>query len=39
MYRHLPNAELWAPEGVGHSSQVEIPEQFNRRVLEFLRAH
>jgi 3-oxoadipate enol-lactonase len=39
MYRRLPHAELWAPEGVGHSPHVEIPEQFNQRVLEFLRAH
>lgn len=36
MYQRLPAAELWAPEGVGHSVHVEIPEPFNRRVLEFL---
>ena len=36
MHRGLANSELWAPEGVGHSVHVEIPERFNARVLQFL---
>lgn len=36
MHRRLPRAELWAPPGVGHSPHVEIPDEFNRRVLDFL---
>ncbi len=38
MKQALPNAHLWAPPDVGHSPHVEIPDEFNRRVLEFLRA-
>lgn len=38
MHERLPHSELWAPEGVGHSVHVEIPEEFNRRVLAFLRS-
>ena len=38
MQRALPNARLWAPPDVGHSPHVEIPAEFNRQVLEFLRA-
>lgn len=38
MQEALPNARLWAPPDVGHSPHVEIPEQFNQRVLEFLRS-
>ena len=37
MHRLLPKSQLWAPPNVGHSPHVEIPEEFNRRVLEFLR--
>jgi pimeloyl-ACP methyl ester carboxylesterase len=37
MRERLPHAELWAPENVGHSVHVEIPEEFNRRVLQFLK--
>lgn len=37
MHRLLPRSELWAPPDVGHSPHVEIPEEFNRRVLAFLR--
>ncbi|HUW11019.1 MAG TPA: alpha/beta hydrolase [Anaerolineae bacterium] len=36
MHQLLPASELWAPEGVGHSVHVEIPERFNARVLQFL---
>lgn len=36
MQQQLPNAQLWAPPGVGHSTHVEIPAEFNRRLLEFL---
>lgn len=38
MHQRLPRAELWAPPGVGHSPHIEIPEEFNRRVLGFLRS-
>jgi pimeloyl-ACP methyl ester carboxylesterase len=37
MHHRLPRSELWAPEGVGHSVHIEMPDEFNRRVLEFLR--
>jgi pimeloyl-ACP methyl ester carboxylesterase len=37
MHQGLPNSELWAPEGVGHSVHVEIPQRFNERVLGFLQ--
>ena len=37
MHRLLPRSVLWAPPDVGHSPHVEIPDEFNRRVLEFLR--
>jgi len=37
MHQRLPNSQLWAPPGVGHSVHVEIPEQFNERVLQFLK--
>ena len=36
MHQRLPNSQLWAPPGVGHSVHVEIPQQFNERVLQFL---
>lgn len=38
MHERLPHSELWAPEHVGHSVHVEAPEQFNMRVLRFLKA-
>lgn len=37
MAERMPNAELWTPEGVGHSVHVEIPVEFNQRVLGFLK--
>lgn len=37
MHQQLPCSELWAPEGVGHSVHIEIPQEFNRRVLQFLK--
>jgi pimeloyl-ACP methyl ester carboxylesterase len=37
MSQVLPHAQLWAPTDVGHSPHVEIPAEFNRRVLDFLR--
>ncbi len=37
MQQRLPHAELWAPQGVGHSVHIEIPAEFNTRVLQFLR--
>jgi len=38
MVQRLPQARLWAPPDVGHSPHIEIPEEFNRHVLEFLRS-
>lgn len=36
MHQQLARSELWTPEDVGHSVHIELPEQFNRRVLQFL---
>jgi 3-oxoadipate enol-lactonase len=38
MQQAIPGSQLWAPADVGHSVQVEIPEQFNQQVLAFLRS-
>lgn len=38
MQQALPNARLWAPPDVGHSPHVEIPEEFYRQVMDFLRS-
>lgn len=35
--RHLPNAQFWLLENCGHVPQVEAPEAFSKRLLEFLR--
>ena len=35
----IPGARLHAMPGIGHSTYFEAPEEFNRVVLEFLRAH
>lgn len=37
MQGRLPSAEVWAPEGVGHSVNIEIPDEFNERILQFLK--
>lgn len=37
MHQQLRGSTLWAPEHVGHSPHIEIPDEFNRQVLEFLR--
>lgn len=37
MHQHLAHAELWTPEGVGHSVHIEIPDEFNERILQFLK--
>jgi pimeloyl-ACP methyl ester carboxylesterase len=37
MRQHLAQAELWTPEAVGHSVHIEIPDEFNRRVVQFLK--
>jgi len=39
MQQAIPGSQLWAPADVGHSVQVEIPEQFNQQVLAFLRSN
>lgn len=31
----LPGAQLWIPPGVGHSVHYELPDEFERRVVEF----
>jgi 3-oxoadipate enol-lactonase len=36
MHQQLARSELWTPENVGHSVHIELPDQFNRRVLQFL---
>jgi pimeloyl-ACP methyl ester carboxylesterase len=36
MHQQLAHSELWTPENVGHSVHIELPEQFNRQVLDFL---
>lgn len=36
MQRQFARSELWTPENVGHSVHIEIPDEFNRRVLQFL---
>lgn len=33
---NIPGAELWVPEGIGHSIHKEIPEEWVRRVLDFI---
>jgi pimeloyl-ACP methyl ester carboxylesterase len=37
MHNKFPRSELWAPERVGHSVHIEMPQEFNRRVLRFLK--
>ena len=37
MHRQLAHSVLWTPKGVGHSVHIEIPEEFNRQVLQFLK--
>jgi pimeloyl-ACP methyl ester carboxylesterase len=34
--RHIPDAELWRPEGVGHNVHDELPCPWVSRVLDFL---
>jgi pimeloyl-ACP methyl ester carboxylesterase len=35
----IPEAELWLEPGVGHMLPQDIPEEFNRKVISFLRTH
>jgi pimeloyl-ACP methyl ester carboxylesterase len=35
----IPGAELWLELGVGHMLPQDIPEEFNRKVISFLRTH
>ena len=37
MAEHIPYAELWLPEGVGHSVHMERADEWVARVVEFLR--
>ncbi len=34
--RHIPDAELWIPEGIAHSVHLEIPDRWLAKVLDFL---
>ncbi|MGE5464052.1 MAG: alpha/beta fold hydrolase [Syntrophothermus sp.] len=34
---HIPNAELWVPEGTGHNVHQERPREWIDRVLDFLK--
>jgi pimeloyl-ACP methyl ester carboxylesterase len=36
--QHIPEADLWIPDGIGHNVHTEIPDEWCVRVLEFLRA-
>jgi pimeloyl-ACP methyl ester carboxylesterase len=33
---HIPGAELWVPEGIGHNVHFEIPDEWLAKVLDFL---
>lgn len=35
--RYIPQAELWIPEGIGHSVHLEIPDIWVEKVLDFLQ--
>ena len=35
----IPGAELWLEPGAGHMLPQDIPEEFNRKVISFLRTH
>lgn len=37
MKERMPNAEIWAPEEIGHLINIEEPDLFNNHVLEFLQ--
>jgi pimeloyl-ACP methyl ester carboxylesterase len=37
LHQHLPNSKLVLYPGVGHLPYEEVPEEFNRTVLEFLK--
>lgn len=34
--RHIPDAELWIPPGVGHNVHLDLPDEWVARVLDFL---
>ncbi len=38
MKEKIPNAELWAPEGVGHLINIEEPDLFNQTGINFFTA-
>ena len=35
--RHIPDAELWIPEGTGHNVHLERREEWTAKVLDFLK--
>jgi pimeloyl-ACP methyl ester carboxylesterase len=37
IYENIPNAFLWIANGVKHMVPQEIPEEFNKRVIEFFK--
>ncbi len=34
---HIPGAEVWIPDGIGHNVHLEIPEEWLAKVLDFLK--
>lgn len=34
--RHIPNAELWIPPGIGHNVHLDVTNEWVNRVLDFL---
>ena len=38
MKAKMANASLWTPQGVGHLVNIEIPDDFNQHLLEFLQS-
>jgi pimeloyl-ACP methyl ester carboxylesterase len=37
--RAIPGAELWLEPDIGHMLPQDIPEEFNRKVINFLHTH
>lgn len=37
--RHIPNAQLWLPLGIGHNVHIEIPDEWLQRVTTFPTAY
>ncbi len=37
--QHIPNAELWIPDGIGHNVHVDLADVWVEKVLDFLKRH